>query len=53
MYRNGDVFQGSYKGGIRCGKGKYKFANGQIIEGQWFGEDNINGVIYYNNGDMY
>ena len=33
MYRNGDIFQGGYRGGIRCGFGKYQFLNGEIIEG--------------------
>lgn len=33
MYKNGDTFQGGYKAGIRSGFGKYKFTNGQIIEG--------------------
>ena len=28
MYKNGDYFQGGYRGGLRSGFGKYQFASG-------------------------
>ena len=31
LYKNGDIFKGQYKGGVRVGFGCYTFATGEII----------------------
>ena len=31
-YKNGDTYQGSFKGGVKVGQGKYIFHTGQVIE---------------------
>lgn len=53
LYKNGDIFKGCYKGGVRVGRGLYTFASGEIIEGEWFGDLHAHGIIRYCNGDVY
>ena len=34
-YPNGDIYEGSYEGGLRHGKGIIKFADGRQYRGKW------------------
>ena len=49
LYANGDQFIGAFKGGSKSGKGKYLFASGETVEGEWFGDEQARGVVEYIN----
>ena len=35
MYSNGDIYVGQFRDGMKHGKGRMKWSNGQIYEGDW------------------
>lgn len=50
----GDVFEGEYLNGKRCGKGRYTWANGSFYEGEWLNNcQHGQGQYSYSNGASY
>lgn len=50
----GDVYRGNWKNGKRHGSGKYTFASGTVLDGDWeYGDfiDEDNNLNFSNNGD--
>jgi len=53
-YSNGDVYEGEYKDGLRCGQGKYFYLKGNKYEGMW--QNNVKsgvGKFEYNKKGVY
>ncbi len=49
-----DVYEGEFAKNVYNGKGKIKFANGEIHEGHWLDDKrNGNGKVIYPNGEIY
>lgn len=54
IYDSGDIYEGSFKNGLRDGKGKMLYVNGDIYEGDYKNDlrDGF-GVYTFKNGDVY
>ena len=53
-YKNGDVYEGSFKNGMRHGAGTYQFADGDCYEGAWHnGRKHGYGTYTWKDGSKY
>lgn len=53
MLENG-VYQGSFKNGLKEGKGLYKYPNGDVYEGEWLNNEKSGyGIYKYSEGFFY
>ena len=53
-WNNGDVYTGEYVKGIRHGKGKFVYANGNYYDGDWVdGKYHGHGIYHWNDGDQF
>ena len=53
-YKNGNIYEGSYKKGKKDGDGIYKWKNGDKYTGKWKNDmKEGKGIYEYSNGDVY
>jgi hypothetical protein len=53
LYKNGDVYEGSFDQNSRNGYGVYKGKNGQVFHGIYENDNKVYGRLEYQNGDVY
>jgi hypothetical protein len=53
-YKNGDIYEGSFKNGMRHGAGTYQFVDGDCYEGAWHnGRKHGHGTYTWKDGSKY
>ena len=54
MSGDGDVYEGEWREGKRCGQGKLTLADGAEYNGEWFDDEKHGSGLYeYTNGSRY